>query len=48
MIVELAYDLTLEYGVTLSPLVMSEKRFKQWSPLNNRIKQDGIDIWKKN
>ncbi len=47
-IVELAYDLSLEYGVVLSPLVMSEKRIARWSPLNNQIKRDGIELWKKN
>ena len=46
-IVELAYDLSLEYGVVLSPVVMSEKRLAQWSPLSNQIKQDGIEIWKR-
>ncbi len=48
MIVELAYDLTLEYGVILSPVVMSNKRFERWSPLSSQVKQDGIEIWKKN
>lgn len=47
-IIELAYDLSLEYGVILSPLVISEKRLRQWSPLNDQIKQDGIEIWTRN
>jgi predicted nucleotidyltransferase len=47
-IVELAYDLSLEYGIILSPVVMSDKRFQQWSPLNNHIKQDGIELWTRN
>jgi predicted nucleotidyltransferase len=47
-IVELAYDLSLEYGVVLSPLVMSEKRMARRSALNNQIKRDGIELWKKN
>jgi predicted nucleotidyltransferase len=48
MIIEMAYDLSLEYGVILSPHIMSEKRFEQWSPLGHQVKQDGIEIWKKN
>jgi predicted nucleotidyltransferase len=48
MIVEMAYDLSLEYGVILSPVVMSEKRFERWSPLGQQVKRDGIEIWKKN
>lgn len=43
-IMELAYDLSLEYGVVLAPLVMSEARFQQWSPLNQQIKQEGIEF----
>ena len=46
-IVEIAYDISLEHGVVLSPVVMSKKRFKQWSPLGSQVKQDGIEIWKK-
>lgn len=48
IIVETAYDISLDYGVVLSPLVMSKKRFEQSSPLNNQAKRDGIDIWKRN
>ncbi len=46
-IVEIAYDISLEHGVVLSPVVMSRKRFKQWSPLGSQVKQAGIEIWKK-
>jgi len=46
--VELAYDLSLEYGVALSPVVMSEKRFNRWSPLTNRIRREGIELWTRN
>lgn len=47
-IIELAYDITLEYGVVLAPFVMSKKLFEKWSPLHNQIKQSGIEIWKRN
>jgi hypothetical protein len=46
--IEMAYDLSLEYGVLLSPLIMSQKRFEQWSPLVERIKHDGIELWSRN
>lgn len=46
--VELADDLSLEYGVVLSPVVMSEKRFNRWSPLKSRIQHEGVELWKKN
>jgi predicted nucleotidyltransferase len=46
--VELAYDLSLEYGVALSPIVISEKRFSRWSPLTSRIRREGIELWTKN
>jgi hypothetical protein len=47
-IVEVAYDISLEYGVVLAPFVISEKRFQQWSPLSEQVKQEGIQVWKKN
>jgi len=46
-IVELAQDVSLEYELILSPFVMSEKRFQQWSPFGNAVKSEGIEIWKK-
>ncbi len=47
-IIELAYDITLEYGIVLAPFVMGQKLFEKWSPLNDRIKQNGIEIWTRN
>ena len=43
-IIHLASDLSLEYGVLLSPKVMSKKRFEGWSPLGAQIKREGIEI----
>jgi predicted nucleotidyltransferase len=45
-IVNTASDISLEYGVYISPLVISERRFHEWSPLTERVKEEGIDIWK--
>ncbi len=47
IIVDIASDLSLEYGVYLSPLVMSEQRFQEWSPITQRLKEEGKEIWKK-
>jgi len=44
-IVETASDISLEYGVYLSPVVMSERRFQAWSPLAQQVKKEGIVIW---
>ena len=46
-IVDAASDISLEYGVYVSPLVMSEHRFREWSPLVQRVKEDGVEIWKR-
>jgi len=47
-IVDIASDLSLEYGVYISPLVISERRFREWSPLTERVQEQGVEIWKKN
>ncbi len=44
-IIDLAYDLSLDYGVLLSPKMMSGKRFAAWSLLGNQVKEDGVEIW---
>ena len=46
-IVDAASDISLEYGVYVSPLVMSEHRFREWSPLIQRVKEEGVEIWKR-
>jgi predicted nucleotidyltransferase len=46
-IVDMASDISLEFGVYISPLVISEHRFQEWSPLIKRAKEEGIEIWKK-
>ncbi len=46
-IINLASDLSLEYGVLLSPKVMSQKRFERWSPLGSQVKKEGVTLWKR-
>lgn len=45
-IIHLASDLSLEYGVLLSPKVMSQQRFEGWSPLGSQVKREGITLWR--
>ena len=47
-IVDAASDISLEYGVYIAPHVISERRFHEWSPLTNRVKEEGIEIWRRN
>lgn len=46
-IVDTASDISLEYGVYISPLVISERRFQEWSPLIKQAKEEGIEIWRR-
>ncbi len=46
-IIDLAADIGVDYGVYISPLVMSERRFQTWSPLLERVKKEGIELWKR-
>ncbi len=47
-IVDTASDISLEYGVYISSLVISERRFHEWSPLITRVKEEGVEIWRRN
>ena len=47
-IVDAASDISLEYGVYIAPHVISERRFHEWSPLVSRVKEEGIEIWRRN
>jgi hypothetical protein len=42
--VNTASGISLEYGVYISPLVISERRFHEWSPPIERVKEEGIEI----
>jgi len=46
-IVDAGSDISLEHGVYISPLVISERRFREWSPLVKRAKEEGIEIWRR-
>ncbi len=44
-IVNLAYDISLDFGIRISALVMSEQQFQTRSPLLNQIRKEGVEIW---
>lgn len=47
-IVDIAYDVSLNYNVYLSPLVISEREFQGGSSLVRRAKAEGTEIWNRN
>lgn len=44
-IVMLTHQPIAKYMVDISPIVVEEKFFKNWSPLLEHIKRDGVTIW---
>jgi predicted nucleotidyltransferase len=44
-IVGLTFEPIAKYMVDISPIVVEEKFFKDWSPLLEHIKKDGIVLW---
>jgi predicted nucleotidyltransferase len=44
-IVNLAYDISLDYSIHISAVVMSEQQFEAWSPLLDQIRKEGVEIW---
>ncbi len=48
LIMDIAYDISLDYDVVLAPFVMSMQRFQEWSPLGAQVRHEGIEVWRKN
>ena len=44
-IVNLTHEPILHFEVLLSPIIVEEKFFKEWSPLLEHIKKDGVVLW---
>lgn len=44
-IVMLTHQPIAKFMVDISPIVVEEKFFKNWSPLLEHIKKDGITLW---
>lgn len=45
IIVGLTFDPVLKYSVDISPIIMDEREFGQWSPFTEHVKKDGIELW---
>lgn len=43
--IEIAVDPMIEYEVEISPRILAEKEFKEWSPFIENVKKDGIKLW---
>ena len=46
-IVDIAYDVSLDNDALISPVVISEREFKAYSPLVDTIKKEGVKIWQR-
>ncbi|MCK4436821.1 nucleotidyltransferase domain-containing protein [bacterium] len=44
-IVALSMDAIVKYMVDISPLVVEEREFREWSPLMEHVKSEGIELW---
>jgi uncharacterized protein len=45
-IAALTHEPIAHFGVLLSPIIVEEQFFKEWSPLLEHIKKEGITLWK--
>lgn len=45
-IVDPIFDFLMDYGVYLSPTVMHVEKTKEWTPLLEHIRKDGIELWR--
>lgn len=46
-IVGMTFDFLMEYGVDISPTVISKSEYKRGSWLITRIKKEGMELWRK-
>jgi predicted nucleotidyltransferase len=44
-IVGMTFDLLMEYGVDISPTVISEAEFEEQPPLVQTVAREGIELW---
>jgi predicted nucleotidyltransferase len=44
-IVDLATDVNLDFGVYISPVVIGQARFEEWSPLIHSVRREGVELW---
>jgi hypothetical protein len=41
----MTFDLLMEYGVDISPTVISEAEFEEQPPLAQTVIREGIELW---
>lgn len=44
-IVGLSMEPIVKYMVDISPLVIEEREFKEWSPLMEHVRAEGVELW---
>ena len=44
-IVDLAMDITLDFGIYISPILIGRSRFEEWSPLMHSVRREGVELW---
>jgi predicted nucleotidyltransferase len=44
-IVDLATDVNLDLGIYISPMVIGQSRFEEWSPLMYSVRREGVELW---
>jgi predicted nucleotidyltransferase len=44
-IVDLATDVNLDFGIYISPMVIGQSRFEEWSPLMYSVRREGVELW---
>ena len=44
-IIGLSMEPIVKYRVDISPLVVEEREFKEWSPLMEHVRVEGVELW---
>jgi len=44
-IIDLTTDINLDFGIYISPMVIGQFRFEEWSPLMHSIRREGVELW---
>lgn len=39
------FDILMKHGADISPTIISEDEYDEWSPLTARAKAEGIELW---
>ncbi len=47
MVVDPAYDVLIEYGVDISPVMYHADSLRHWNPFFAHVQQDGVQLWRR-